>query len=139
MENQKIIVPSMLNNIFDKKIVQSLFSSLHKSYKVKTKIRTISLVKSDKRNFVYTNSNHKCIHANLDEALLEMTILSKVKDRFQQSRLNWLYILEFTSKNFTKIVETQKLIHLDPSSERGMELLSSLRELSLNQKIEIAS
>ena len=125
------IIPCMLNRVFNKLTVQAMFQSLHKNYKVKSKLITIEMKKLDKRTSKYSNNLHSCIHIDMDSAIafLEHSVKTE-HNRFTEKRKEWLFMVKFAKVNY-------ELLSRLKQSPDNKNIKLNLKNLILSSQNEI--
>jgi len=99
---------NMLNRVYNKLTVQSMISSLHKSWQVNSTHKQIRVMKLDARKGNYIEVLQNCIEFELGDAIAFLKEKSKEKNRFREARKQWLEMLLFAEKNYDKLKELQK-------------------------------
>lgn len=99
---------NILNKVYDKRAVQSMISSIHKSWQVDTTYKMKLIQKLDARNGNYIEVFQNCIEFELEDAIAFLREKSKEQNRFKKAREQWLEMLLFAKKNYNKLLEMQK-------------------------------
>jgi len=102
------IYANLLNGFFDKTMIQSMVSSIHKSYQVPSSQQQRMVLKLDVRNKNRVEVLQHCIVFDLDDAIEFLKEKCKEKNRHLQARKKWLKILQFAKKFHNDLESSQK-------------------------------